>query len=95
MEEIVCHKEMEQVPRVRDPEREEERAVADRASAAPAPERAGGRVKAQEEARVRAGVRVKAQEGARVRVGAKAKGARGRARAVDAAKAVNRPRDMI
>ncbi len=80
MEVISCHEEMEPVPRGRDPEREEDRAVANRAAEA-APERAG--------------VRVKVQEGARVRAGVKAKGARGRARAVDAAKAVNRPCDMI
>ena len=82
MEETLCHEEMEPARRVRGPEREEDRAAANRAAEA-APERAGVRVKVQEGARVRAGV------------GAKAKGARGRAEAVDAAKAVNRPRDMI
>ena len=80
LEEISCHEEMEAAPRGRDPEREEDRAAADRAAEA-APERAGARVKAQEGARVRAGVKVK--------------GARVRAEAVDAAKAVNRPCDMI
>lgn len=71
---------MEPAPRARDPEREKDKAVADKA-VEPAPDKAGGRVKAPEGDRARAGV--KAREG------------RAKAKAVDGGKAVSRSFGMI